>query len=326
MGTADRFAYASARLHSIENRMPDKEALFRMSEAVTTDDVLKALAEYGYDTSGNGQMFDAEMKKTFSLIEKIAPAKEQLMIFYLKSDYHNLKVLIKSERLFTENDHLLYDNGYYASHELSQIIRDRKHEKLSKHMAEALHRISEEFAKTGDPQLIDIILDEAYFAQCFDIARELDNSFLKKNLQLTVDTRNIITFFRIKRLKLGAGFLKKVLIDEGEIPEKAFIAAYDKSSDDAVSEFRISRYEELIKLGYELLESADTLMRLEKLADEIHISFMKKYRYVPFGIEPVIAHITAKEYEIKNIRMILSGITNGLVPDTIKERLRMSYA
>lgn len=326
VGSAERYAYACARLHSIENRMPDSDAFMRLCESATVDDVIKALADHGYDISENMLLLDEELKKTLLLIKKIAPAREYLMIFYLKNDYHNLKVLIKSERLLSDNTALLEENGSYATGELSQIIRDREYSKLPKYMRDALIRISDEFAKTSDPQLIDIILDEAYFSHCFYIANKTGGIFLTQYLKLTADTRNIVTFFRVKRSRLGVPFLEKVLINHGNVPIKAYALAYDKSVDEATREFGGDRYESIIKLGYESMSNSDTLTRLEKAADELLITFIKRYRYAPFGIEPVIAHITAKEYEIKNIRIILSGITNGLMPDMIKERVRMSYA
>jgi V/A-type H+-transporting ATPase subunit C len=42
-------------------------------------------------------------------------------------------------------------------------------------------------------------------------------------------------------------------------------------------------------------------------------------------MEPIIAFIIAKENDIKNIRIILSGKLNKLLPSKIKERVRDTY-
>ena len=42
-------------------------------------------------------------------------------------------------------------------------------------------------------------------------------------------------------------------------------------------------------------------------------------------MEPIVAYIYAKQTEIKNIRIILTGKLNNINSKTIKERLRESY-
>lgn len=48
-------------------------------------------------------------------------------------------------------------------------------------------------------------------------------------------------------------------------------------------------------------------------------------KYKALTIEPLVAYVYAKETEIKNIRMILTGKINQVEPKNIKERLRDSY-
>ena len=64
---------------------------------------------------------------------------------------------------------------------------------------------------------------------------------------------------------------------------------------------------------------------MEKLCDNKRIEFVKKSRFVSFGIEPAIAYIVAKESEIKNLRMILNGKIANTPKEVILERLRETY-
>lgn len=66
-------------------------------------------------------------------------------------------------------------------------------------------------------------------------------------------------------------------------------------------------------------------MELEKLRDNYILNFSKIGKYVTFGIEPLVGFITAKENDIKNIRIILSGKLNNISNDKIKERIRDTY-
>ena len=52
---------------------------------------------------------------------------------------------------------------------------------------------------------------------------------------------------------------------------------------------------------------------------------MARSRTVPFGIEVPMGYIAAREWELTNLRIILSGRQAGLSADAIRERLRDSY-
>ena len=53
--------------------------------------------------------------------------------------------------------------------------------------------------------------------------------------------------------------------------------------------------------------------------------YIKDAKYVPFGPEAAAAFLLAKESEIKNLRMILTGKIAGTPKEVISERLRETY-
>ena len=64
---------------------------------------------------------------------------------------------------------------------------------------------------------------------------------------------------------------------------------------------------------------------LEKLVDNFIMNMMKNAKIIPFGVEPLIAYIYAKETEIKIIRIIMVGKLNNISAEVVRERLRDSY-
>ena len=62
-----------------------------------------------------------------------------------------------------------------------------------------------------------------------------------------------------------------------------------------------------------------------KLKLNFIINFTKVGKLITFGIEPLVGFMVAKENDIKNIRIILSGKLNKLLPSTIKESVRDTY-
>ena len=55
------------------------------------------------------------------------------------------------------------------------------------------------------------------------------------------------------------------------------------------------------------------------------MSYIRNARLVTIGVEPLIAWLFAKETEIRNVRMIMTGKINNLPMDMIRERLRETY-
>lgn len=64
---------------------------------------------------------------------------------------------------------------------------------------------------------------------------------------------------------------------------------------------------------------------VEKALDNQKMEYVKDALYVPFGIEPIVGFLQAKETEVRNLRMILTGKISGMDDVLIKERLRDTY-
>ena len=56
------------------------------------------------------------------------------------------------------------------------------------------------------------------------------------------------------------------------------------------------------------------------------MNMMKEAKMIPFGGEPLLAYIYAKETEIKVVRIIMVGKLNNIAEEVIRERLRDIYA
>ena len=64
---------------------------------------------------------------------------------------------------------------------------------------------------------------------------------------------------------------------------------------------------------------------MEKYLEDQRMDYVKDALYVPFGIEPIVGYLRAKEAEVKDLRMILTGKVSGMDGEAIKERLRETY-
>ena len=97
------------------------------------------------------------------------------------------------------------------------------------------------------------------------------------------------------------------------------------SVENITSKLAFTDYAEFIRVGIEYYTKTDSVSMLEKLIDNYIMNMMRDAKIIPFGVEPVIAYIYAKETEIKIIRIIMVGKLNNIAAEVIRERLRDIY-
>lgn len=328
-----QYAYSVSRIRAIERKLLDKGKLDRMVEAKTPEEALKVLQEADYGKSGSDSVniFDYENllrdenKKVYSLIKEIAPEPEIFDLFLISNDYHNIKVLLKSEFSQKSNDNLLVDSGSIPQGRLKTMLRDRDFTNMPVIMKNAIEECIEAYNKTSDPQVIDIILDKASYKQMKDTSQKSGSKFIRDLVTLFIDLANIKTFLRVKALNKTWDFLQKVLIPEGSIDIKFFVQNLENPLDSFVDALQFTSLGAFLQEGIESFKNTGTLTKFEKISDNLILNYVKKAKYISLGIEPLVGYLMAKEMEIKNARIVMVGKINNISNEVIKERLREAY-
>lgn len=328
-----QYAYSVSRIRAIERKLLDKGKLDRMVEAKSPEEALKVLqeADYGKWDSDKINVYDYENllrdenKKVYSLLKEIAPEPDVFDLFLISNDYHNIKVILKSEFSGQDYDSLLVESGSIPSDKMKTMIRDRSMADMPAIMKNAVEECIQTYNKTLDPQVIDIILDKASFKQMKDASIKSGNAFIKDLVTLLIDLANIKVFLRVKALNKTWDFLQKVLIPEGSISSKVFIQNLDNSLDSFIEAIKFTSLGEFLEEGIESFKTTATLTKFEKLSDNLILNYVKKSKYISLGIEPLVGYLMAKEMEIKNARIIMVGKTNNISNEVIRERLREAY-
>jgi len=328
----DDYAYAAGRIRAREIKLLDRNRLDRMLEAPDAEEAYKVLAEaeYGMGTDSTRSVLDFdtlladEMRKTYALLSEIAPDIEVVKAFKRRYDFFNAKVLIKAELSYQEVPPILVDTGTYPVPELVRIIRERDYNSLFPVMNEAITEVYDVFSRTRDPQAIDLILDRASYRQFYDDLKSIENEFVRELADIIADTVNVKMFVRARALDRPLNFIKSILVDGGKIDKSLYYACSDKTVNEFINE--IIRNE----TGAEMLKSLKSkevrnIQVLEKALDDYIMKYIQRAKLVTIGIEPLVAFLFAKETEIKNVRMILTGKVNHLPNDIIRERLRLIY-
>jgi V/A-type H+-transporting ATPase subunit C len=266
-----------------------------------------------------------EQRKVYRLMKEISPEPEVFDLFLYRNDYHNVKVILKEEFSGQDADNILMEPSSISPDRLKALIRDRSMEELTAIMRSAIVECIDTFNRTGDPQVIDLLLDRACFGQMKEAAVAFKYEFVTSLIVTWIDFANIRTFLRVKSLGKSWDFLQKALLPDGGIENEIFRRSLSEPLDTFLKELKHKPYGAVCQEGIEDFKNTGSLTRFEKLSDNYVISLMRKALFKSLGIEPLIGYLVAKETEIKNARIIMVGKINNIPEAIIRERLRKTY-
>lgn len=327
------YSYASGLIRAKEPKLLDTAQFSRMLDAPSAEDACKVLADAGYGLDGGStsgvfayeQLLSDEMKKCFRLLLEIAPDPEVIRAFQRRYDYFNVKVLLKAELSGQEVPPILSETGTIGIDAIKRSIRERDYTQFTPLMKEAVTEVYDVFARMKDPQMVDLILDKASYRQFVHDLKNIDSPFLWGIAEYMTDMTNIRMFIRARSLKKSWDFIKKLLLDDGTIAEEIYFKNSSGTPEDFIEAIHTSRYGDAVQKGWELVKSGKNSSGLEKMLDDLLISYIRGAKLVTIGVEPLVAYLFAKEAEIRNVRMIMTGKINKLPADMIRERLREVY-
>lgn len=313
----------------MESKLLSAERMERMLTAHSVEEAARVLVECGWPELGEltGDSIDAalaaERQRVLKDLSFAAPDAAILDVFKLRHDYHNVKVLLKAEAMGTDPARLLVDAGRVPVTALEEAVRSGDLRNIPGVLRTAIRQARDVLGTTNDPQLADFTLDRAYFEDLFQIAQESKSTFLQGYVRISVDVANLRSAIRTLRMGKGPEFLKGVLFSGGEIPTVRILSAVISGA--ALQDlYARTPLAEAAEVGTSVL-GGGALTRFEKLCDDAVGRYLARAKLVGFGEAPVIGYLAAKETELTNLRMILSGRMAGLDADTIRERLRESY-
>ena len=315
----------SARIRAMENRLLTPERMNRMIEARDDGEAMKVLAECGYGEGGSLESVLAQARAdTLTDIARSVPDQRLVELFQLKYDYHNAKAIVKGQAMGVPAERLLLPGGRYDANDLLEGWQREELRGCSEAFRRAMAEAKTVLAETHDPQQADLLLDRACYREMADLADVLGSPFLQGYVRLTVDVANLRTAVRVHRMGKEGDFLRRVLLPGGSVSEQILDSARSEGLADV---FRTGPLAQAAELGAKLAQpGGGSLTAFEKACDDAVTTYLTGARMVAFGEEPVVGYLYAKEAEMTAIRTIFAGRAAGLDGDTIRARLRMTYA
>ena len=326
----EKYLYLSALLRAREARMLNRDRAERMIDASSFDEAAKMLTDCGYkDMSGfSAKQVEAALAghraEIFAELARISPDPEPVEVFRMRYDYHNAKIVIKTESDGRDRSDLMSEAGRVSPEALKRSFAEEKYLSLPPVLADAMVEAKSALARSRNPQLADFILDRAYFAELVAAADKLGSGFLLGYAQTMIDAANLRSAVRTMRMKKDAEFLKTALVPGGGTDIGRVLAAFG-SGDTLAAIYANTLLASAAALGAAAVKGG-TMTQFELACDNAVTAYLTGARLVSYGEAPVIAYLAAVEGEVTALRMILTGLLAGLPKETIRERLRDLYA
>lgn len=329
----DRLDYAQgvvmARVY--EKRLLDRARLDKMIDARDADEAFKILMDTDYAKSADGVngvgdyelLLKNETARTFKAgSEMLGGDKRIIEILSLKYDYHNLKTMVKSkvsgrdmsDLFIYSSDNkpdkikLQFDSGHFT---------DTKSEFVN-----ALKDAEAKYTDTQDPQMVDVVMDRAYYRHLKAIAESIGIDLFSDFVSASIDFYNVSSMLRAVKMGKDTNFLKEILVDGGGISVNKLISLSREEFD------RLAITLKSEKIGRSLVDciedykvSGCSLTVVDSMRDSYLSRLNSDSRFVAFGPEPIFAYLVAKEKEISVVRLILVGKLNKISSAKLRERL-----
>lgn len=326
------YVFACARVRSMEKNLLGKEKLGIMIEAKTMEDALKTLSEAQYGKEGEvilpgdyERLLKQETEKLYDFMKEAAPGEEAFKIFSYPFDYHNIKTLLKAEFLGTDGKEILMGGGTIEPSAMAILVKERNFMPMTRHMKAAVEESVDTHARTKDPQCVDLICDRECYADILEAAKASGSSFVTGYVRLMIDTINLKTFVRARKMGQPWSFFGNVFISGGTISEKVFVAGYEEPVAQFAARLDGTALSKAAEEGLASMKETGSFTNIERLCDDALMSYVKDAKYISFGLEPLVAYTVAKQAEIKSVRIVLAGKAAGIAPNLIRERLRETY-
>lgn len=346
-------AFASMRIRLFEKRLLTGEQLDRMIKAQNLGAAFAVLRETRYNTlmqkvdrpedfsQGLSHVLAYEANEVAALTHD----EDVLRFLFLRYDYHNIKVLIKSTTDPERYDGLLFPYGTLSIPKCERLL-ETKPPAGEDNQEKALLEGARAWQRNGNPQEVDFIVDRYMYEEMNERVEAMKSEALKSYVTEMIDFTNLLSYFRGLRVERAGKILAEAFYPGGRIRrEDLFTSDVLRSPElrgsalnstekgaghrDVDAERlllllrRVSASDEMLHAVRAYLETND-IGALEKARDEFAYQSAVRSGRRANGPEVLFSYLVRVETEIANIRIILYGKAVGKSPEEIREDVRRS--
>jgi V/A-type H+-transporting ATPase subunit C len=297
-GTNDtKYAYVNGIIRAREARLLTRSHFDRLisSELSSFTTILSDSPYTGYDDVTQG--FILEQEKVNIFLKKYCQHSDIINFIDWPQQIHNIKVKIKQG-----SEDLLYKGTGREIEKWPEI-----EEEIEKY---AMHK---------DPFILSTNFDKILCTYLYLAAKTMP--FFKSYFELFFDLENIRSFFRARQFENTRDIFNQVFIDKGSLNRSVFMESITAGYDMLGRSFFNTPYARIFEKGIVYIEQKGSLLRLEKMCEEMRLGFLLMARRMTFGVEPLFAYYQFKSEEITKLRQVYLGKLNEVPIDDLKESI-----
>lgn len=319
------YGFAVGNLRARENTLLTKSDFAALMAAKDTEELSVLMGEKcggSFDKMSVPELISKKQKALWEYITDIAPDMDIFAPFLYENDFHNLKAILKAVVSDKRFDNLLMTPSTVSAELIATAVKEKKFEILPELLKDTAIKAYDILTKSGDTQACDCVIDAACIAARVNLANKTGNKTVIELICMDAFYKNIKVALRSARAGKSPAFLDEVLSENGVV-SVADLKAAAISGEEKVLELLSSKTQVGGKEAAECFKASPSAF--ERFADNMVLLAAKKCKSVTIGVEPLIGYTVACLTEIKNLRIIYSGIKTGQSSEQIEERLREVY-
>ncbi|NLC25138.1 MAG: V-type ATPase subunit [Fastidiosipila sp.] len=312
------WGYAAGRTRSLEVNLFGKGGLDRLFAASSEQDLRLLMQEHHYPQGDFLTVLQEERAEAFKLLEQVAPKDAYRVALLLFADVHNLKFMLKEnlkgedQRSLNEMKHLLILPSLVDPIKLHELVSGVRDESDGPQWIVPMIAAGEKaYADSYESAAIDRVLDKMAHKLAAKLADRLNNEWFIRYFALQRDLINLETLLRVKYRSVSKTIYKESLLPSGLISEETWQNLYEADDEDIIKALAGTPYESLAEYLDNYGDRGQSA-RFVCARDQILIDHIEKGRHVLSGPELTLSYVLAREYEIKNLRIVDAAIRNRL--------------
>ena len=335
------YIHSSAAIRVKEKGLLNQSYFLRLTDLESAGDVSKALSDSIYaervlameSISKYWDVFSPELVNVYNFVREQKGGEAVYSFVALKYDMHNIKVLLKSMILDEDLSELYSSIGRISVPAIKRLLESGKNESKDVLYSNIAIQAYDLYKQNKDAQQAEMIIDKFFLKELLRIGKEIDASlgsesknFFTEYAKLFIDTSNIQMVIRAKDHGRQWINIKDFLSESGNIDIRHLGKSYLETPKVVIERLVSSDMHKGLLEAISRDEKNGNLLEFERVLEDYLMKKTKEAKMISAGPEVMFAYVHAKDIELLNMRLIYISKMNGKSPDSIKERLRETYA
>lgn len=314
-----KYAYAVGRTRVKELSLLTDADFERLLLANSAAERLSVLQSKGYASDAPDEMLTKRHADACAFLREVLPEPDALACLFIENDFHAVKTAIRDGMTGKDSSGLLLTPAVYDEKEIYRLTLAREFDSLPQALAAPAREASDTLTRTGAAFLADSILDKACAKTAIELAKKTRSRMLIDYAEAKADLGSIKAVLRCARAGKDREAMALAAADCGTLDAQALLDAAGQGESALAGWLDGTDYAEQ---GQALRQSD---VAFERSCDDRLTGIIERGKMTAFGVEPVAAYYLAAESELRTVRIILAAKQAGFAPETIRERIRLSY-